>query len=48
MLQPGEHIFADTIVDDALAIDGAALLRVERRRIVLEILDERAGFRPFV
>ena len=48
MRQAGEYIFADAVVDHALAIDRAALLRVEGGRIVLEILDDRAGLRAFI
>ena len=35
-------MLGDAVVDDALAADRAALLRVERSGVVLEILDERA------
>ena len=46
--QPREHIFADAIVDHALAVDRALLLGVERSRVILEILDDRARFGAFV
>ena len=41
-------MFRNSVVDHALAADRAALLRVERGRVVLEILDERAGLRTLV
>ena len=41
--QPHHQVFADAVVQHALAGDDALLLRVEGRRIVLEILHERAG-----
>ena len=44
MGEAGEDVFADAIVDRALAVDCALFLRVEGRRIVLEILDQRARF----
>ena len=44
----GEDVLRDAVVDDALAADRAALLRVERGRVVLEILDERARLRTLV
>src|SRR6478672_122385 len=43
-----EDMLGDAVVDDALAADRAALLRVERGRIVLEILDKRARLRTLV
>src|SRR6266853_3708904 len=42
--QPGHQEFADPVVEDALAGDRAALLIVEGAGVVLEILDEGAGF----
>src|SRR6185437_12438139 len=47
-LQRSEDVLGNAVVDDALAADGAALLRVERGRIVLEVLDERARLRSLV
>ena len=44
----GEDMLGDAVVDDALAADRPALLRVERGRVVLEILNERAGLRTLV
>ena len=41
-------MLADAVVDDALAADRSALLRVERGRIVLEILNQRSGLRTLV
>src|SRR6476661_8886776 len=37
-----ENMFGNAVVDDALAADRSALLRIERRGVVLEILDERS------
>src|SRR6185312_9285462 len=45
--QAQHQILADAVVDDALAGDGTALLRVESGSIVLEVLDERAGLWAF-
>jgi hypothetical protein len=42
MRKPREHIFADAVVDHALAVDRALFLGVERGGIILEILDQRA------
>ena len=36
---------ADAVIEDALAGDDAALLVIRRARLVLEMLDERAGLR---
>ena len=47
LAEPHHQVGRDAVVDDALAADGAALLVVERRGVVLEMLDERAGFRAF-
>ena len=46
--QAGEDILADAVVDHALALDRALLLRVERSGIVLEVLDDGAGLGAFV
>ena len=40
------RIFADAVVEHALAGDRALLLVVEGGGVVLEILDERAGLGP--
>ena len=48
---PGERsedMLGDPVVEYALAADRAALLRVERRRIVLEILNQGAGLGTLV
>ena len=37
--QPKEPL-RDFVIDDAFLDDGPALLRVERRRIILEVLDD--------
>jgi hypothetical protein len=47
-LQRGEDMLADAVVEDALAADRAALLGVEGRRVILEILDQRARLRALV
>ena len=41
-------MFGNTVVEDALAVDRALLLRVEGGGVVLEILDQRAGLGAFV
>jgi hypothetical protein len=43
-----EDVFGDPIVEDALAFDDLVLLCVEGGRVVLEVLDQRPGLRPFV
>ena len=45
--QPRHQILGDAVVENALAGDHALLLVVEGGRIVLEVLDEGAGLRPF-
>src|SRR3954451_16558409 len=47
-LERCKDMLRDSVVDHALAADRAALLRVEGGRVVLEILDERAGLRTLV
>ena len=42
------QIFADAIVQNALAVEHGFLGGVERRRVVLEIGDERAGLWAFI
>ena len=42
VIEAGENILADAVVDDALALNRALLLRVKGGRIVLEILDDRS------
>ena len=44
----GEDMLGDAVVEHALAADRPALLRVERGRVVLEILDQRAGLGTLV
>jgi acetyl esterase/lipase len=44
----GKDVLGDAIVEHALAADGAALLGIERGRVVLEILDKRARLRTLV
>src|SRR5262249_53474297 len=43
-----ENIFGDPVVENALTLDHLMLLRVEGGRVVLEVLDQRSGFRTFV
>ena len=42
--QPHHQKFADPVIEHALAGNGAFFLGVEGRGIILEILNERAGF----
>ena len=46
--EQGEDMLGDAVVEHALAGDRALLLGVEGGRVVLEILDQRAGLGPFV
>ena len=46
--QTGHDEFGNHVVQDAFAGNGAALLCVERRGIVLEILDDGSGLGTFV
>ncbi len=46
--EPREDVFADAVVDHALAVDRALFLGVEGGGVVLEILDDRAGLGSFV
>src|SRR5215472_5544916 len=46
--QARHQIFRDPVVEHPLAGDGALLLIVEGGGVVLEILDERAGFWPLI
>ena len=46
--QLGHQIFADAVVEHALAVEHGFLRRVERGGVVLEILDQRAGLGPLV
>jgi hypothetical protein len=43
-----EDVFGDPVVEDAFAFDDLVLLRIEGGRVVLEVLDQRSGLRPFV
>ena len=43
-----EDVFRDPVVEDALALDHLMLLRVERGRVVLEMLNKRARLRSFI
>ena len=48
LVQMREDVFADTVVQHALAVNDFMLLLVEGGRIVLEELDKRAWLRTFV
>jgi hypothetical protein len=48
LVQVLEDVFGDAVVEDALALDDVMLLRVERGRIVLEMLDQRTRLGSFV
>src|SRR5262249_16353686 len=43
-----EYVFRDAIVQHALAFDHLVLLRIEGGRVVLEVLDQCAGFGSLV
>src|SRR5579859_1862306 len=47
-VQADHHIFADSIVDDALTLEYRLLRAVEGGGVVLEILDQGAGLGPLV
>src|SRR5262249_41215974 len=47
-VQPRHHVFADAVVQDALAFELRLLLAVEGGGVVLEVLDEGARLRPLV
>ena len=44
--QPHHQIFADAVIQHALAGDGALLFGIEGGGVILEILHQGAGFRP--
>jgi hypothetical protein len=46
--QLGHDVLADPVVDDALALQDGLLGGVEGGGVVLEVLDQRARFRPLV
>ena len=43
-----EDVLGDAVVEHALAFDQRVLLGVERGRVILEMLDERAGLGALV
>jgi len=47
-VQLRHQILADSVVENALALDRRLLRGVERGRVVLEVLNEGAGFGPLV
>jgi hypothetical protein len=47
-VQPRHDVFADAIVDDALALEHGFLRAVEGGGVVLEVLDQGAGFWTFI
>ncbi len=48
LAQPRHQVFGDPVVEDPLAGDQVSLVRRERTRLVLEILDERPRLGAFV
>jgi hypothetical protein len=48
LVQPLEDVFGNAVVEHALAFHHLVLLGVEGGGVVLEVLDERAGFGPLV
>jgi len=48
VVQVLEDVFRDAVVEDALAFDDLVLLRIEGSGVILEVLDQRSGFRSFV
>ena len=48
LVEAAENILGNAIVQNALPLETLMLLGVERSRVVLEVLNERAGFRPFI
>ena len=48
LVQAREDIFRDTVVEDALAFNRRVFLIVEGGGVILEMLDESAGFGAFV
>ena len=48
LAEPLEQILGNAVVEDALALDLVALLVVKGGGVVLEMLNERAGFWPLV
>src|SRR5688572_14814842 len=47
-IQLVENVFRDAVVQHAFPVDHLVLLGVEGGRVILEVLDERPRFRPFV
>jgi uncharacterized protein YebE (UPF0316 family) len=43
-----EQVFRDPVVEHALAVDHFMLLGIEGGRVILEVLDERSGFRSLI
>ena len=48
VVQPLEDVFRDPVVENAFAFDDLMLLRVERGRVILKILDEGARLRALI
>ena len=46
--EQGEDMLGNPVVQHALAVDGALFLGVEGGGVILEILDDGAGFRTFI
>jgi hypothetical protein len=48
IVQVLEDVFGDPVVEDTLALDDIVLLRIERGRVILEVLDQRSGLRSLI
>src|SRR6185295_1921153 len=48
LVQVLEHVFGDTVIEDALAFDDLMLLRIEGSRVVLKVLDQGARLGPLI
>src|SRR3546814_886324 len=46
--QQCENMLGNAVIQYALTADGAFFLRIEGGRVILEILDDGAGLRPFI
>ena len=48
LVQMLEEVFRDPVVEHALAVDHFMLLGIEGGRVILEVLDQRTGFRALI
>src|SRR3546814_7180313 len=46
--QQCENMLGNAVIQYTLTADGAFFLRIEGGRVILEILDDGAGLRPFI